>query len=183
VKHLGETRPFRGPDGRVVRGSIAEVNYLFLGGVDQWVLIRGESLTNPPLILLHGGPGFSETHFFRRFNAPPEKIFTIVYLDQRGSGKSFDRKINRSGDHRNRPHDDVFGDPGIPHGGHQMAGDGSQVIMANSEAGVGLVKRASVVVCRAAEHLRYQEHLVALEAGKVDLFEVRTSCGSPRIRS
>jgi hypothetical protein len=44
--------------------------------------------------------------------------------------------------------------------------------MANSEAGVGLVKRASVIVCRAAEHLRYQEQSVALEVGKVDLFEV-----------
>jgi pimeloyl-ACP methyl ester carboxylesterase len=96
VKHLAKTRPFRGPDGKVVRGSIAEVNYLRLGGVDQWVMIRGESLTNPPLILLHGGPGFSETHFFRRFNAPLEKRFTVVYWDQRGSGKSFDRKINRS---------------------------------------------------------------------------------------
>ena len=42
----------------MVRGSIAEVNYFRLGGVDQWVMIRGESLSNPPLILLHGGPGF-----------------------------------------------------------------------------------------------------------------------------
>jgi alpha/beta hydrolase fold len=96
VKHLGKTRPFRGPDGKALRGSIAEVNYLRLGGVDQWVMIRGESSTNPPLILLHGGPGFSETHFFRRFNAPLEKRFTVVYWDQRGSGKSFDRKINRT---------------------------------------------------------------------------------------
>jgi pimeloyl-ACP methyl ester carboxylesterase len=56
----------------------------------------GESLTNPPLILPQGGPGFSETHFFRRFNAPLEKIFTVIYWDQRGSGKSFDRKISRS---------------------------------------------------------------------------------------
>jgi pimeloyl-ACP methyl ester carboxylesterase len=96
MKHLGKTRPFRGRDGKVVRGSIAEVSYLRLGGVDQWVMIRGESLSNPPLILLHGGPGFSETHFFRRFNAPLEKMFTVVYWDQRGSGKSFDRKISRS---------------------------------------------------------------------------------------
>jgi pimeloyl-ACP methyl ester carboxylesterase len=96
MKHLGHTRPFRGSDGKVVPGSIAEVNYRRLGGVDQWVMIRGESLTNPPLILLHGGPGFSETHFFRRFNAPLEKMFTVVYWDQRGSGKSFDRKIDRS---------------------------------------------------------------------------------------
>jgi pimeloyl-ACP methyl ester carboxylesterase len=96
MKHLGKTRPFRGPKGEVVPGSIAEVRYLHLGGLDQWVMIRGESLTNPPLILLHGGPGFSETHFFRHFNAPLEKNFTVVYWDQRGSGKSFNRKIPRS---------------------------------------------------------------------------------------
>jgi hypothetical protein len=48
-----------------------------------------------------------------------------------------------------------------------------EVIMADSEAGVGLVKRASVVVCRAAEHLRYQEHLVAPKSRKIDPFEVR----------
>jgi pimeloyl-ACP methyl ester carboxylesterase len=96
MKHLGKTQPFRGPKGEVLPGSIAEVKYLHLGGLDQWVMIRGESLTNPPLILLHGGPGFSETHFFRQFNAPLEKNFTVVYWDQRGSGKSFDRKIPRS---------------------------------------------------------------------------------------
>jgi pimeloyl-ACP methyl ester carboxylesterase len=96
VKHLGKTRPFRGPKGELVPGSIAEVAYLHLGGLDQWVMIRGESLTNPPLILLHGGPGFPETHFFRHFNAPLEKAFTVVYWEQRGSGKSFDSKIARS---------------------------------------------------------------------------------------
>lgn len=95
MKHLGKTRPFRGPKGEVVSGSIAEVTYLNLGGLDQWVMIRGESLTNPPLILLHGGPGFPETHFFRHFTAPLEKDFTVVYWDQRGSGKSFDRKTPR----------------------------------------------------------------------------------------
>ena len=96
MKHLPKTRPFRGPKGEVVPGSIAEVYYLRLGRLDQWVMIRGENLTNPPLILLHGGPGFSETHFFRRFNAPLETAFTVVYWDQRGSGKSFDGKILRS---------------------------------------------------------------------------------------
>lgn len=64
---------------------MAEVAYLRLGGLDQWTMIRGESLANPPLILLHGGPGLSETRFFRLFNAPLEKSFTVVYWDQRGS--------------------------------------------------------------------------------------------------
>src|SRR5215217_3250942 len=59
-------------------------------------MIRGESLANAPLILLHGGPGLTETALFRHFNAPLEKSFTVVYWDQRGAGKSFDRKIPRS---------------------------------------------------------------------------------------
>src|SRR6202521_1778280 len=96
MKHRGKTPPFRGPKGEILPGSIAEIGYLRLGGLDQWVMIRGESLANPLLILLHGGPGFSEMRFFRHFNAPLEKSFTVVYWDQRGAGKSFDRKIPRS---------------------------------------------------------------------------------------
>ncbi len=96
MKHLGQTPPFRGQQGELVPGSIAHVGYLRLGGLDQWVMIRGENVANPPLILLYGGPGLTETGFFRHFNAPLEKIFTVVYWDQRGSGKSFDRRIPRS---------------------------------------------------------------------------------------
>jgi pimeloyl-ACP methyl ester carboxylesterase len=95
-RRLGKTPPFRGPRGEVLSGSIAEVAYRRLGGIDQWVLVRGESAANPPLILLHGGPGLSETDLFRYFNAPLEKSFTIVYWDQRGAGKSFDPAIPRS---------------------------------------------------------------------------------------
>jgi pimeloyl-ACP methyl ester carboxylesterase len=96
MKHLGKTPAFREPDGGVVAGSVAEIAYRPLGGLDQWVMIRGESVGNPPLILLHGGPGWSETALWRYFNAPLEKSFTAVYWDQRGSGKSFDRTVPRS---------------------------------------------------------------------------------------
>ena len=96
MKHLGKTPPFRRPKGEPIPGSIAEVNYLRLGGLDQWVMIRGENITNPPLIHLHGGPGFTEMRLFRHFNAPLEKSFTVVSWDQRGAGKSFDRKISKS---------------------------------------------------------------------------------------
>lgn len=91
-----QTRPFRGPNGEMVPGSIAEAGYLHLGGLDQWVMIRGERRDNPPLIILHGGPGFSDTTFFRRCNAPLERSFTVVYWDQRGTGNSFHRGIPRS---------------------------------------------------------------------------------------
>jgi pimeloyl-ACP methyl ester carboxylesterase len=96
MRHLGRTPPFRGPHGELVSGSIAEIAYQRLGGLNQWVMMRGESVANPPLILLHGGPGLSETALFRHFNAPLEKSFTVVYWDQRGAAKSFDRGIPRS---------------------------------------------------------------------------------------
>ena len=79
MKTPGSTPPFRAQNGAILSGSVAEVGFLRLGGVDQWVLIRGESKANPPLIVLHGGPGFSDVGFFRHFNAPLEKHFVVVH--------------------------------------------------------------------------------------------------------
>jgi pimeloyl-ACP methyl ester carboxylesterase len=90
---LGKTPGFRGPRGEPVEGSIAEIEYRRLGGIEQWVMIRGLSIDNPVLVLLHGGPGFSETGMFRYFNAELERSFTVVYWDQRGAGKSYDPDI------------------------------------------------------------------------------------------
>jgi pimeloyl-ACP methyl ester carboxylesterase len=81
------------PNGEILPGSIAEIGYHRLGGLDQWVMIRGKSLANPLLILLHGGPAFPEMRLFRTFNAELEKCFTVVYWEQRGTDKSFDRNI------------------------------------------------------------------------------------------
>ena len=55
MKHPGKTPPFRGLNGGVLPGSISEIGHFRLGGVDQWVMNRGESLANPLLVLLHGG--------------------------------------------------------------------------------------------------------------------------------
>lgn len=96
MRHPGRTPPFRTATGDIVPGSIAEAFYLPLGGVDQWVMIRGENLDNPPLIHLHGGPGFSETRLLRHFNADLERRFTVVYWDQRGAGRSFSPTMPRS---------------------------------------------------------------------------------------
>jgi pimeloyl-ACP methyl ester carboxylesterase len=96
MKYLGTTPPFRTPGGEIASNSIAAIEYLRLGGIDQWVMLRGESLANPALILRHGRPGMPEMRFFRRFNAPLKKDFTVVNWDQRGAGKSFDTTIARS---------------------------------------------------------------------------------------
>jgi proline iminopeptidase len=53
------------------------------------MMIRGESVANPPLVLLHWWARAEETALFRYFNAPLEKSFTVVYWDQRGAGSRF----------------------------------------------------------------------------------------------
>lgn len=93
MKHPVTTPPFRTRGGGILPGSIAEITYLRLGEIDQWVMIRGRSVANPLLILLHGGPGFPEVPLFRFFNASLESKYTVVYWAQRGTGKSFDRSI------------------------------------------------------------------------------------------
>lgn len=97
MKDPGKTPAFKAADGSVLASSIAETAYLQLGGIAQWVMIRGENVANPVLILLHGGPGMSETSFFRYFNSTVlEKTFTVVYWDQRGAGRSFARDTPES---------------------------------------------------------------------------------------
>jgi pimeloyl-ACP methyl ester carboxylesterase len=76
--------------------GIAERGYWRIGGIDQWVMIRGENVANPILVLLHGGPGMTEMPMFRCFNARLEQSFTVVYWDQRGAGKSFHPGIEKS---------------------------------------------------------------------------------------
>ena len=54
-----------------------------------------------------------------------------------------------------------------------MADDRGEVVTGDPEAVMGLVEGPTGVVVGAAEHLCHQEHLVALECGKVDVLEVR----------
>jgi pimeloyl-ACP methyl ester carboxylesterase len=96
MHNLGRTPAFQDPRGEPVPGSIAEINWVRLGGLEQWVMIRGVNIANPVLLLLHGGPGMSETSLFRGFNSVLENSYTVVYWDQRGAGKSFDPRTPKS---------------------------------------------------------------------------------------
>lgn len=70
--------------------GIAESGFVRIGGIDQWIEIRGEDLANPVLLELHGGPGVTNTYFANRTRAW-ERHFTIVRWDMRGTGKTFGR--------------------------------------------------------------------------------------------
>jgi len=63
-----------------------EASYVFIGGIEQWVTIRGEDRNNPVLLFLHGGPGDVTSPWSYPYFAPWEHRFTVVQWDQRGAG-------------------------------------------------------------------------------------------------
>ncbi|WP_284645729.1 alpha/beta fold hydrolase [Paenibacillus silviterrae] len=68
--------------------SISTLEKISIGGVDQWITIRGQDLNNPIFLYLHGGPGHGEINSNPRFKEL-EKRYVVVNWEQRGSGKSF----------------------------------------------------------------------------------------------
>ncbi|APR87123.1 proline imino-peptidase [Minicystis rosea] len=72
------------PDG------IDEQRFVLIGGVEQWIDIRGDDRGNPVLLEIHGGPGASNTIFATRTRSW-EAHFTVVRWDMRGAGRTFGR--------------------------------------------------------------------------------------------
>ncbi len=69
--------------------GIDESGYVRIGGIDQWVQVRGQNRDNPVLLFIHGGPGGTMIPVTRLF-LPWEKEFTVVQWDQRGAGKTLE---------------------------------------------------------------------------------------------
>jgi len=69
-----------------------------IGGVKQAIMINSKSKDNPVLVYLHGGPGFPMLPFepFESQMKDLEKHFTIVYWEQRGTGKSYSSSIDNA---------------------------------------------------------------------------------------
>jgi len=69
--------------------GIEQSMYVEIGGLRQWVQIRGEDRGNPVLLFVHGGPALSMIPFSYRSMRPWEKDYTIVSWDQRGAGRTY----------------------------------------------------------------------------------------------
>jgi pimeloyl-ACP methyl ester carboxylesterase len=83
-------RQHLGADALAIRSAngVQEAMYVKIGGIDQWIQIRGEDRDNPVILFVHGGPGGSTIPVSSGWQ-PWEKYFTIVQWDQRGAGRTF----------------------------------------------------------------------------------------------
>lgn len=94
---IGEALFLRNQAGRGIDAAQAihndagvdERGYVKIGGVMQWITIRGRDRNNPVLLVLHGGPGGSAEAESWYFRAGWEDYFTVVQWDQRGAGKTY----------------------------------------------------------------------------------------------
>jgi len=69
--------------------AVHEAGYVQIGGVPQWIEIRGWDRTNPVVLWLHGGPGAPVLPVSYSSFLPWEKTFTLVHWHQRGAGLTY----------------------------------------------------------------------------------------------
>jgi pimeloyl-ACP methyl ester carboxylesterase len=73
--------------------GIDDAFFASIRGREEHVRIRGQDKSNPVVLLVHGGPGFSnepDTPFL----LPYEQTYTVVQWDQPGAGRTFRRAGN-----------------------------------------------------------------------------------------
>jgi len=76
-------------DRIVAPSGIQESYKTKIGGIDQWINVRGQDKANPIILFIHGGPASPLIPTMWQFQRPLEEYFTMVNYDQRGAGKTY----------------------------------------------------------------------------------------------
>jgi pimeloyl-ACP methyl ester carboxylesterase len=92
------SKPFTQDEARAIVGNLQKIVsprgidervQVSLGGIPQWITVRGRDSRNPILLFIHGGPAAPEMPTSWTFQSDWEDFFTVVQWDQRGSGKTY----------------------------------------------------------------------------------------------
>jgi pimeloyl-ACP methyl ester carboxylesterase len=76
--------------GRIVAPTGIQESYKTqIGGIEQWINVRGQDEANPIILFVHGGPASPLIPTLWQFQRPLEEYFTVVNYDQRGAGKTY----------------------------------------------------------------------------------------------
>tara|TARA_R110002020_G_scaffold283271_2_gene499016 strand:+ start:162 stop:1214 length:1053 start_codon:yes stop_codon:yes gene_type:complete len=69
--------------------SISEEKFISIGGIEQWITIKGEDRSKPVILFLHGGPGSTMSQYQDTVYGYWKEDFILVQWDQRGAGRTF----------------------------------------------------------------------------------------------
>ena len=80
-----------GDYGKIVSvNGIDEAKAIEIGGIQQWITIRGRDRDNPILLVIHGGPAAPDLPNRYLYEPAWADYFTVVQWDQRGAGRTFE---------------------------------------------------------------------------------------------
>lgn len=70
--------------------AVDSTGIVSIGGIRQYISVKGVDNSKPLLLFLHGGPGGSVMHYSQKFTTQLEEHFVVVQWDQRETGKTLE---------------------------------------------------------------------------------------------
>ena len=86
---LADVAQSRNSRAEAQSARLNEEAYVRIGGIEQWITIKGDDKRNPIVLFLHGGPGDAWSPFAESEFGAWEHEFNVVRWDQRGAGRTF----------------------------------------------------------------------------------------------
>lgn len=88
VRRATATHP---PGCTSLDAPVNEKGFVAIGGIQQWVTVKGDRCANPIVLFISGGPGNPLSPYSDAVYGAWAKEFTLVQWDQRGAGMTFGR--------------------------------------------------------------------------------------------
>ena len=86
---VGEIPKFTDEDGNILPDSIAEKTWIEIDGAKIGMIITGENVNKPVLLVCGGGPGIPEYLLESMDKSVLTKHFVVAFFDYRGTGLSY----------------------------------------------------------------------------------------------
>lgn len=92
----GIIKPFRDQNGKIIENSIAEKVFVEINDSKQGIIIKGIDKNKPVLLIIHGGPGLTAYFLSTIYETKLDHEFVVCYWEQRGTGLSFDKDLDKN---------------------------------------------------------------------------------------
>ncbi len=78
--------------------SIEQDTFVSIGGIEQWITIKGADKSRHAILFIHGGPGSVLSPYAEAIFKAWKKDFVLINWDQRGAGRTFGRNAPNEAD-------------------------------------------------------------------------------------